>query len=81
MSVACRSALAQRGRLVAALVAIFRNQDQEEALGVDWETDEYLRLHRDYYALADQAPWWVRLGVWRQALRRYQRSTRRGQQA
>lgn len=63
-------ARSRRAALVAAQVAILDNQDQEEAAGIDWETDEYDRLHADYYARARRMPWWERVGVFDQAMYR-----------
>ncbi len=58
----------RRRALIDAQRAIFDNHDREQAAGITDETDEYLRLHRDYYALADREPWWIRVGTWRAAL-------------
>lgn len=58
----------RRRELIDAQKAIFANQDREETAGIREETDEYLRLHRDYYDLAARQPWWVRFGTWQIAL-------------
>lgn len=68
---------ARRRPLINALVAVFALQDREDAAWVRHDTDEYLRAHRAYYALADRTPWWVRAGVWRAAVRCHERAAAR----
>ena len=63
-----------RRDLVEAQVAIFKNQDREQRAGVYEETEEYLRLHHAYYDLADQVPWWRRIGVWGAACAEHDRT-------
>ena len=67
-----------RRNLIEAQVAIFENQDRDEAAGVHEETEEYHRLHEHYYALADRVPWWRRVGVWHAALAEHDRRCRGG---
>lgn len=74
---AWREARPTREALIAAQVDIFRNQDDERDAGITWETDEYHRLHRAYYDLERDVPWWVRFGTWDQALYRHGRETDR----
>lgn len=65
---------------------IFDHQDEELLAGranvskkgiTVQESEEYLRLHREFYRVWDQLPWWARGGVFEAAhIVALQRSTR-----
>jgi len=40
--------------------ALQANGDAEQAAGIDWETEEYLRLNHRVNDLWPTVPWWVR---------------------
>jgi hypothetical protein len=44
----------------AADEALQANGDAEQAAGIDWETDEYLRLNARVNDLWPAVPWWIR---------------------
>lgn len=51
------------GAYRAADKALQANGAAEEAAGITWETEEFLRLNSEAWAARDALPWWARLVI------------------
>lgn len=58
-----------RRDLVKAQIAIFDTYDRACVEEAPWSDNDF--AHHKYYALANRAPWWRKLGVWSQAFREH----------